>query len=152
MVEIWLWRFYGKYDYSIHVIHALRPFTIDITVYCHWTAGKDGVYATISFRSISVPSQYLFQYLNDNYGISIAHVLEELHSCKSHTYDVMISFQLEYVPPMSYMICKIQGNYGQHISRSPFYQHELTLIPIWISSHISNGVLDDITYPFLNKV
>ena len=33
---------------------------------------------------------------------------------------------------------------------SPFYKHGLTLIPAWISNHMSSKVLDEITYPFLN--
>ena len=32
----------------------------------------------------------------------------------------------------------------------PFYQHGLTLIPIWISNYIQYKVWDEITYPFPN--
>ena len=32
----------------------------------------------------------------------------------------------------------------------PFYNHGLTLIPAWISNHMSRKVWDEITYPFPN--
>ena len=32
----------------------------------------------------------------------------------------------------------------------PFYYHEVTLIPSWISIYIHHKVWDEITYPFLN--
>ena len=32
----------------------------------------------------------------------------------------------------------------------PFYWHDLTLIPAWISNYIHYKVWDEITYPFLN--
>ena len=32
----------------------------------------------------------------------------------------------------------------------PFYEHGLTLIPAWISNHMSSQMWDGITYPFLN--
>ena len=35
-------------------------------------------------------------------------------------------------------------------TRSPFYQHDLTLIPAFISNYIHYNVWDEITYVFLN--
>ena len=32
----------------------------------------------------------------------------------------------------------------------PFYYHDLTLIPAWISNYIHNKLWEEITYPFLN--
>ena len=32
----------------------------------------------------------------------------------------------------------------------PFYYHGLSLIPAWISNHLSGKVWDEITYQFLN--
>ena len=32
----------------------------------------------------------------------------------------------------------------------PFYQHGLTLIPAWMSNHMTSKVWDEITFPFLN--
>ena len=37
-----------------------------------------------------------------------------------------------------------------HFNWGPFYWHELTVIPAWISNHIHYKVWDGITYPFLN--
>ena len=37
-----------------------------------------------------------------------------------------------------------------YITRGPFYQHGLTLIPAWISKYIHYKVCDEITYPSLN--
>ena len=36
------------------------------------------------------------------------------------------------------------------MTRAPFYQHGLTLIPVWISNYIHGKGWDEITYPFLN--
>ena len=33
-------------------------------------------------------------------------------------------------------------------ARGPFYWHGLTLIPAWISNHVSSKLWDEITYPF----
>ena len=32
----------------------------------------------------------------------------------------------------------------------PFYKYGLTLIPAWISNHMSSKMWDEITYPFQN--
>ena len=39
---------------------------------------------------------------------------------------------------------------NQKTISSPFYWHGITLIPAWISNHMSNKVWYEITYPFLN--
>ena len=32
----------------------------------------------------------------------------------------------------------------------PFDEHDLTLIPVWMSNHMAGKVWQEITYPFLN--
>ena len=36
------------------------------------------------------------------------------------------------------------------VARDPFYYRGFTLIPVWISNHMSNKMWDKITYPFPN--
>ena len=36
----------------------------------------------------------------------------------------------------------------QWVNWGPFYKHELTLIPAWISNHMANKVWNKITFPF----
>ena len=47
---------------------------------------------------------------------------------------------------MSFMGSPITGN----VTRSPFYKHGLTLIPVWISNYIHHKMWGEIIYPFLS--
>ena len=49
---------------------------------------------------------------------------------------------------MSCLAPDVAGDWGA--SWGPFYKHGLTLIPAWISNHMSSKVWDEITYPFPN--
>ena len=55
-----------------------------------------------------------------------------------------------------YLICdfilhlSFQNLNLKNISKGPFYQHGLTLIPAWISDYIHYKVWVEITYPFPN--
>ena len=46
---------------------------------------------------------------------------------------------------------KMGDEWGHQYASWPFFSHELTLIPAWISNHTPSKVWDEITYPYPNS-